>query len=96
MNAFLIIDLSIHDPRLFSEYLTMIPFFVKKHLGRYIVQGAEATVIENEWRPEKVVVIEFPSRKNAEAFLSDPEAKELFKLRHKSTTSKMILVDGCC
>jgi uncharacterized protein (DUF1330 family) len=40
-------------------------------------------------------VIEFPSRENAEAFLSDPEAKELFKLRHKSTTSKMILVDGC-
>ena len=78
-----------------SEYLTRIPFYVKKHFGRYIVQGVEATVIENEWKPEKVVVIEFPSRENASAFLSDPEAKELFKLRHNSTTSKMILVDGC-
>jgi uncharacterized protein (DUF1330 family) len=95
MNAYLIIDLSIHDLSMFREYLTKIPSFVKKHLGRYVVQGVEATVIENEWKPERVVVIEFPSRENAEAFLSDPEAKELFKLRHKSTTSKMILVDGC-
>ncbi len=95
MNAYLIVDLSIHDPSLFREYLTKIPSFVKKHLGRYIVQGVEATVVEDEWKPERVVVIEFSSRGNAEAFLSDPEAKELFKLRHKSTTSKIILVDGC-
>lgn len=95
MNAYLIIDLNIHDLTMFREYITQIPSFIKKHLGRYIVQGVEATVIENEWKPERVVVIEFPSRENAEAFLSDPGAKELFKLRHKATTSKMILVDGC-
>ena len=95
MNAYLILDLSIHDVSMFREYITEIPSFVKKHLGRYVVQGVEVTVIENKWKPERVVIIEFPSRENAEAFLSDPEAKELFKLRHKSTTSKVILVDGC-
>jgi uncharacterized protein (DUF1330 family) len=95
MNAYLILDISIHDLGIFREYITKIPSFVKKHFGRYVVQGVEATVIENEWKPERVVVIEFPSREKAEAFLSDPEAKELFKLRHKSTTSKVILVDGC-
>ncbi|HWV15763.1 MAG TPA: DUF1330 domain-containing protein [Cellvibrio sp.] len=95
MNAYLIVDLSILDLNVFREYLTKIPLFVAKHFGRYLVQGVEATVIENDWKPECVVVIEFPSRKNAQAFLSDPEAKELFKIRHQSAVSKMILVDGC-
>lgn len=95
MNAYLIVDLSVIDLNVFREYLTKIPLFVEKHFGRYLVQGGEATVIENDWKPERVVVIEFPSRENAQAFLSDPEAKELFKIRHQSTVSKMILVDGC-
>lgn len=72
-----------------------IPEFIKKHSGRYIVQGEEPTVMEGDWKPERVVVIEFPSRKNANEFLQDPYAQTLFSLRHKTTTSKLVLVDGC-
>jgi len=42
-----------------------------------------------------MVIIEFPERKNAAAFLSDPEIQDLFKVRHDTTTSKLVLVDGC-
>jgi hypothetical protein len=30
-----------------------------------------------------------------EAFLSDPEIQDLFKLRHATTTGKLVLADGC-
>ena len=95
MNAYLILDLRIHDLEPFMEYVRAIPGHIEKHHGRYVVQGVEPTVMEGDWAPERVVVIEFPSRANAEAFLSDPEAQSLFKLRHSTTTSKLILVDGC-
>jgi uncharacterized protein (DUF1330 family) len=68
---------------------------LKKHSGRYIVQGVEPTVLEGDWKPERVVVIEFLSRENANEFLQDPDAQTLFSLRHKTTTSKLVLVDGC-
>jgi uncharacterized protein (DUF1330 family) len=42
-----------------------------------------------------MVIIEFPERQNAEAFLSDPDIQDLFKVRHDTTTSKLVLVDGC-
>jgi uncharacterized protein (DUF1330 family) len=42
-----------------------------------------------------VVIIEFPERANAEAFLGDPEIQDLFKVRHETTTSRLVLVDGC-
>lgn len=95
MNAYLILDLTIHDFSQFSAYIEGIPRIIEKHSGRYIVQGVEPTVIEGDWDPERVIVIEFPAREDANAFLQDPDARELFKVRHKSTTSKLILVDGC-
>jgi len=51
--------------------------------------------MEGDWNPERIVVIEFPSRDNAKEFLQDPDAQDLFSIRHKTTTSKLVLVDGC-
>jgi uncharacterized protein (DUF1330 family) len=42
-----------------------------------------------------MVIIEFPEREKAEEFLSDPEIQNLFKVRHATTTSKLVLVEGC-
>ena len=95
MNAYLILDITIHNFEKFREYVSKIPEFIEKHSGRYIVQGEEPTVMEGDWNPERIVVIEFPSRDNAKEFLQDPDAQDLFSIRHKTTTSKLVLVDGC-
>ncbi|MBO9556995.1 MAG: DUF1330 domain-containing protein, partial [Caulobacter sp.] len=76
-------------------YVAQIPAFIARHGGRYIVQGAEPTVMEGDWAPERMVILEFPSREAAEAFLDDPEAQPLLALRHETTDSKLVLVDGC-
>lgn len=93
MKAYLVLDLSVHDFPGFLPYVSAIPAFIERHGGRYIVQGAEPTVIEGDWAPERMVIIEFPSRENATAFLGDPEAQALFALRHQTTNSKLVLVD---
>ncbi len=95
MNAYLIIDMTIHDFDKFREYITKIPVFIEKHSGKYIVQGEKPAVMEGDWKPERMIVIEFPSRGKAEDFLQDPDAQMLFALRHETTTSKVVLVDGC-
>jgi len=95
VNAYLILDLTIHNFNEFREYIEKIPEFIKKHSGRYVVQGVEPELMEGDWKPERVVVIEFPSKNNAREFLQDPDAQSLFTLRHKTTTSQLILVDGC-
>ena len=95
MNAYLILDLSITNVDGFMEYVNRIPEHIEKHHGRYVVQGVAPTVMEGGWKPDRVVVLEFPSREHAENFLDDPEARELFAIRHSTTNSKLILVDGC-
>jgi uncharacterized protein (DUF1330 family) len=95
MKAYLVLDLTIHDLAGFRPYIASIPAFINKHAGKYIVQGVQPTIVEGDWRPERVVVIEFPARENAEAFLSDSDCQDLFRVRHETTTSKLVLVDGC-
>jgi uncharacterized protein (DUF1330 family) len=95
MKAYLVLDLSVNDFGGFRKYIAEIPAFIAKHSGKYIVQGVQPTIVEGDWKPERVVIIEFPEREQAEAFLSDPEIQDLFKVRHETTTSKLVLIDGC-
>jgi uncharacterized protein (DUF1330 family) len=95
MSAYLVIDMTIHDLKTFSTYIRGVPAFIEKHSGKYIVQGAEPTVMEGDWEPERLIIIEFPARAQAKAFLEDPEFQDLVAIRHKSTTTNVVLVDGC-
>ena len=95
MKAYLVLGFTINDFAGFRKYIAEIPAFIAKHSGQYIVRGVEPTTIEGDWKPERMVILEFPARENAEAFLGDPELQDLFKVRHDTTTSKLVIVDGC-
>ena len=96
MKAYLVLDFSVHDLEGFRPYIANVPRYIERHGGKYIVQGAVPTPVEGDWAPERLVIIEFPSRQNAEAFLGDPGFQELAKVRHGTTMSRLVLVDGNC
>lgn len=95
MKAYLVLDFSVRDMRAFLTYVAAIPAHIAKHGGRYIVRGVEPSVMEGDWKPDHMVILEFPSSEAARAFLADPEAQDLFAVRHRSTASKLVLVEGC-
>lgn len=95
MKAYLVLDLSVSDFAGLKRYTAEIPAFIARHSGHYIVRGVRPTTVEGDWTPEHLVIIEFPGREKAEAFLRDPDIQDLFKLRHATTTSKLLLADGC-
>jgi uncharacterized protein (DUF1330 family) len=93
MTAFLVLDLTVNDLRDFLPYVDAIPAFIAKHGGRYASRGADPVVLEGDWSPQRLVILEFPSRDHARAFLADPEAQDLFARRHRSTTSRLVMVE---
>ena len=95
MKGYLVLDLSIKVLKGFLEYAEKIPAFIEKHGGRYIVQGVAPEKMEGDWVPERLVILEFPSTEKAKDFLADPDAQELFALRHRTTSSQLVLVEGC-
>ncbi|MBC7078096.1 MAG: DUF1330 domain-containing protein [Synergistales bacterium] len=94
MTAYLVLDLTVNDLTEFLPYVEAIPAFIAKHGGRYVSKGADPVVMEGEWSPQRLVILQFPSQTHARAFLTDPEAQDLFARRHRSTTSRLVLVEG--
>lgn len=94
MTAYLVLDLTVNDLGDFLPYVEAIPAFIAKHGGRYLSKSADPVVMEGDWSPQRLVILKFPSRGHAQAFLADPDAQDLFARRHRSTISRLVLVDG--
>ncbi|MGI9270810.1 MAG: DUF1330 domain-containing protein [Woeseiaceae bacterium] len=94
MKTYLVFDISVHDMDRYKGYVALAPGYVEKHQGKYLVRGGAMDVIEGDWAPQRVVVIEFPSKDLANAFLNDQEYQAVAEDRRNATTSKMIMVEG--
>ena len=94
MSAYLIVDITIHDPARYQDYVSQVPALIKKHQGTYLVRGGEVEIKEGNWRPNRVIVLEFPTRAQANDFLEDSDYQTLAAIRHAATTSNAILVEG--
>ena len=94
MTVYLVLDLAVTDLRDFLPYVDAIPAFIAKHGGRYASKGADPVVLEGDWAPQRLVILEFPSADRARSFLADPEAQDLFARRRRSTVSRLVMVEG--
>ena len=94
MKCYLVLDLKIINLEEFMTYVKNMPAYLQKHGGRYIVEGVEPRLLEGDWLPDRLVILEFPSRDAAESFHSDPDIQPLFDVRRNSTVSKLILAEG--
>ena len=94
MKTYLVLDISVHDMERYKKYVAVAPGDVEKHLVKYRVRGGAMEVQEGDWSPQRVVVIEFPSKENANSFLQDEEYQAVAEDRRGATTSNMVMVDG--
>jgi uncharacterized protein (DUF1330 family) len=94
MPAYFVIDLDIHDPGGFREYRRRVDALIEKHGGRYLVAAAVPEVLEGQWRPKRLTVIEFPSNARAKAFYESAEFRSIVHLRLDSARTNLVLVEG--
>ena len=94
MSAYVIVDIDIHDADTYARYRDLAPPSIAAYGGRYLARGGETDTLEGEWRPERLVILEFPDMNAARAWWASPEYAEAKALRHASSHSEMLLVQG--
>jgi len=94
MAAYVLVDIEVTDPGPYEDYRRQVPPLVEKYGGKYLVRGGDLEVLEGDWTPKRLVVIEFPSVEMAKGFYDSQEYGPLKELRIKATNSKMVLVEG--
>ncbi|HEU4940521.1 MAG TPA: DUF1330 domain-containing protein [Candidatus Eisenbacteria bacterium] len=95
MPAYLIVDVSnVHDEPMYSRYRAAVSPGLEAAGGRYLARGGPVQVLEGDWRPGRLVVVEFGSVKGALDWWNSDAYASLRDLRIQSTSTNMVLVEG--
>ena len=60
MPAYYIGEHKITNAAVFEAYLRQVVPMIERHGGRYLTRAGTHEVLEGDWRPNRVVIIEFP------------------------------------
>lgn len=94
MSAYVIVDITVHDPSGYAEYKKLAPSAVAHYGGKYIARGGAVETLEGEWSPKRLVILEFPTVERAKQWLNSAEYSAARRLRHQTATTQMIVVEG--
>jgi len=94
MAAYVIVDIDIADPARYEEYKKLAGPTVGAHGGKYVARGGKVTTLEGDWRPGRIVVLEFPTAEKAKAWWDSPDYRKARSIRHECAKSRMIVVEG--
>jgi len=92
--AYVIVEIDIFDPVGFGEYRKAVVPLVQKYGGKYVAVDEQIEVLEGDWAPKRIVMIEFPSMDRAKEWFGCEEYREPCKIRKRTAKTKIILVEG--
>lgn len=82
------------DRKPYDEYIQKVKPIVESFGGKYLARSEKITALSNLWKPDRVIIIEFDSRKQIEHWLSSKEYKSIEDLRVNSVTSNALIVES--
>ena len=101
MSAYLIAGNDVIDLELMREYVegagaTLGAYGAKLLAPDFsqLVEGGEVVHKEGDFRPSRVVILEFPDMKRALAWYESPEYQAIVGLRQRGSVGSLFFADG--
>ena len=77
----------------YLKYIEAVKPIVSKYHGRYIVRSEKVTALSRDWRPNRVIIIEFDTREQLDMCFSSEEYRAIASLRENSVDSKAVIIE---
>lgn len=94
MAHYAILDIEIHDSAKYQEYMNRVAAALKSAGARYLVRGGAHEVLEGDWNPTRLVVLEFPCASVPDDFYNSELYRELKSLRQEAGSGSVVVVAG--
>jgi uncharacterized protein (DUF1330 family) len=94
MAAYVIVETEITDPAQYERYTAASPAAIAAGGGRFLVRGGELAVLEGDWQPSRVVVLQFEDLAAAKRWYDSQAYQEAKRLRDGAAHLRMIAVEG--
>ena len=94
MTALVLIDLTVQDLPAMTRYEGAAIALAAQFGGKPIAKELKPQVVEGDWSPTWLVVLEFPSRQAVRDFYEAPAYQPLKAMRQAAATSNGLIVIG--
>ena len=95
MSAFVVVDTKINNPDAYEEYKSLAKPIAEKYGGVYRARGGTMDVRETElWAPTRIVIVEFPDMRSAQAFADSEEYAPVKAIRNNNAECTLFIVEG--
>ena len=94
MAAYVVVDVERTDLERAARYSEMSGPSVERHGGRFLARGGALDVLEGDWEPERLVVIEFASMDAARAWFDSDDYRDARAVREGAGIWRMVVVNG--
>jgi uncharacterized protein (DUF1330 family) len=94
MPAYVIVETDITDPEQYEQYKAASPGAIAAGGGRFIVRGGELAVLEGDWHPSRLVVLEFEDLATAKRWYHSEVYQQTKKLREGAAHLRVVAVQG--
>jgi uncharacterized protein (DUF1330 family) len=94
MPAYVIVETDVTDPEQYERYKASSPGTVAAAGGRFVVRGGELAVLEGDWRPSRLVVLEFEDLDAARRWYESERYQAVKRLREGAARLRMVAVQG--
>jgi uncharacterized protein (DUF1330 family) len=94
MPAYVVVDADVTDPEQYAAYREAAQRSVEAFGGRFLVRGGELDVLEGDWQPTRVVVLELPDLETVRRWYDSPEYLHARSLREGAARLRMVAVAG--
>jgi uncharacterized protein (DUF1330 family) len=92
MAAYVLGDVNVHDPEGYREYTSRVPATLEPFQGRFVVRAGAHELLEGEWSPDRIVLIEFPSMELARAWYASAAYQEILPVRHRNSHANVLAI----
>ncbi len=94
MPAYVILDIDVKDPAGYEEYKKQGAPTILAYGGKPLARGGKTEVLEGNWQPKRMVILEFKNMEEARQWWNSPEYNEAKKLRQKCAQTNVIFLEG--
>ena len=94
MPAYVVVNVEVKDPVRYEDYKQLAPASIAQYGGRYIARGGPVEVLEGDWTPKRLVILEFPTLERAREWWGCPEYADAKALRNATAHTQLVITEG--
>jgi uncharacterized protein (DUF1330 family) len=92
--AYLVVNVMVKDAKRYDDYKPLASASIAQYGGKYLARGGHSEALEGNWKPNRMVILEFPSAEKAKQWWSSTDYADAKAIRQSCSYTELVLVEG--